>query len=435
MNAEMTSQKAYQSLLRGNWRAGIMAPVLMLYFSLTGYSLSLIPVVAGQLHDQLSLSQSQVGLLTSVLMLALGVTAIPAGLAAGRLGGRVMIFACALFVTGSVLFAFSDSFSWLLTARALQGIGAGVTVPACTVVLTNALPPDKRGRAWGIFGAGHGLGVILALFVMPPVADAAGYKGVFLTAAAFAAVLGLGIALLRPVRALPSGPQRLPGARHLARSVRTVAANRRVLLLALFNVTTLGVGVGALAWTPHYLEIHFGSSAAGAGQLTAMVGAAQLVGNPIGAAAMSRWGKLPVITVSLVLLTVTMLLVPFASSLGTVCLLVTLAGFFSMTFFSPMYAYIPFVVAKPEQVGLASGVVNVFGFSGALLTPYVFGLILDQLGDASGYLVGYLVLTAFAAAGVVGAILFRQASQTATVRTVRDPLAPSGRPTSALAPA
>ena len=239
-----------------------------------------------------------------------------------------MIFACALFVTGSVLFAFSDSFSWLLTARALQGIGAGVTVPACTVVLTNALPPDKRGRAWGIFGAGHGLGVILALFVMPPVADAAGYKGVFLTAAAFAAVLGLGIALLRPVRALPSGPQRLPGARHLARSVRTVAANRRVLLLALFNVTTLGVGVGALAWTPHYLEIHFGSSAAGAGQLTAMVGAAQLVGNPIGAAAMSRWGKLPVITVSLVLLTVTMLLVPFASSLGTVCLLGDARGLF-----------------------------------------------------------------------------------------------------------
>lgn len=134
-----------------------MAPVLMLYFSLTGYSLSLIPVVAGQLHDQLSLSQSQVGLLTSVLMLALGVTAIPAGLAAGRLGGRVMIFACALFVTGSVLFAFSDSFSWLLTARALQGIGAGVTVPACTVVLTNALHLISGGERGGSSAPGTDL--------------------------------------------------------------------------------------------------------------------------------------------------------------------------------------------------------------------------------------------------------------------------------------
>lgn len=125
---------------------------------------------------------------------------------------------------------------------------------------------------------------------------------------------------------------------------------------------------------------------------------------------MSRWGKLPVITVSLVALALTMLLVPFAGSLTTVCILVTLAGFLSMAFFSPLYAYIPLVVAKPEQVGLASGMVNVFGFGGALLTPYLFGLILQHSGDGSGYLAGYQLLTAFAVAGGVGAILFRRTS-------------------------
>jgi hypothetical protein len=71
------------------------------------------------------------------------------------------------------------------------------------------------------------------------------------------------------------------------------------------------------------------------------------------------------------------------------------------------------VVAKPEQVGLASGVVNVFGFGGALLTPYLFGVILDQMGDGSGYVAGYLLLTVFAVAGLVGAFLFRRASGTA----------------------
>ena len=205
-------------------------------------------------------------------------------------------------------------------------------------------------------------------------------------------------------------PERFPNSRDLARLVRTVAGNRRVLLLALFNETTLGVGVGALAWTPHYLEIHF--SVAAAGRLTAMVGAAQLIGNPVGATAMSRWGKLPVITVSMLLLAVTILLVPFASSLLTVCILVTLAGFLSMAFFSPLYAYIPLVVTKPEQVGLASGMVNVFGFGGALLTPYLFGLILDQMGDGTGYVAGYLLLAGFAVAGVVGAGLFRKAAPT-----------------------
>jgi MFS family permease len=401
------------SLSRHNRKPEGVAVVLMLYFSLTAFSLSLIPSVAGELRGQLSLTGSQIGLLTSVLMLALAATAIPAGLMAGRLGGRVMIAACGLFVAGSVLFALSTSFGWLLTGRALQGVGVGVTVPACSVVLNRYLPPEKRGRAWGIFGAGHGLGVMIALFLMPMVARSAGYRGVFLATAALAAALGVAITALRPVRARPDGPKEPSDRRELARSLRTAATNRRILLLALFNVTTLGVGVGALAWTPHYLEVQFGSGAAGAGQLTAMVGAAQLVGNAAGAAAMVRWGKLPVITVSLMLLAATILAVPFASSLWTVCILVTLAGLFSMTFFAPLYAYIPSLVAKPEQVGLASGVVNVFGFGGALLTPYLFGLILDQLGPASGYLAGYMLLAVFAAAGTAGAFLFRRASRTA----------------------
>ena len=87
-----------------NRRSEGVAVVLMFYFSLTAFSLSLIPAVAAELHGQLSLNDSQIGLLTSVLMLALGATAIPAGLVAGRLGGRVMIGACGLFVAGSVLF-------------------------------------------------------------------------------------------------------------------------------------------------------------------------------------------------------------------------------------------------------------------------------------------------------------------------------------------
>jgi MFS family permease len=398
------------SAIRTGWKGELMAVVLMLYFSLTAYSLSLIPVVAGQLHDQLFLSDSQIGLLTSVLMLTLGVTAIPAGLAAGRLGGRVMIFACGLFVTGSILFALSSSFGWLVAGRALQGLGAGMTVPACSVVLAGCLPSEKRGRAWGIFGCGHGLGVMVALLVMPSVAEAAGYRGVFLTTAALAACLGTAIALLRPVRALPARPERVPGLRHLARSVRATTANRRLLLLALFNMSLLAVGVGALAWTPHYLEVHFGFNIGAAGRLTAVVGAAQLVATPVGAAAMARWGKLRVIGVSLALLALSVLLVPLAPSLGTVCVLVALAGFLSMSFFSPLYAYIPLVVDRPEQVGLASGVVNVFGFCGALISPYLFGLILDQMGEKSGYFAGYALLTMFAVVGVVGAVLFRRAS-------------------------
>ena len=64
----------------------MLAVTLMLLLALTGLALSLIPVVADQLRADFGYSDSQIGLLTSVFMLALGVVAIPWGLASARWG-------------------------------------------------------------------------------------------------------------------------------------------------------------------------------------------------------------------------------------------------------------------------------------------------------------------------------------------------------------
>ncbi|MBN1632111.1 MAG: MFS transporter, partial [Thermoleophilia bacterium] len=111
-------------------------------------------------------------------------------------------------------------------------------------------------------------------------------------------------------------------------------------------------------------------------------------------------------------LTACILLVPVVPSLWAVIALVTLTGFLSMSFFSPMFAYVELVVTKPEQVGAASGIVNLFGFCGGLLTPYLFGLILDFNEGRLGYLGGYLLLGAFAVAGVIGVFFFRRGTST-----------------------
>ncbi|MBN1628255.1 MAG: MFS transporter, partial [Thermoleophilia bacterium] len=280
-----------------------LAFILMLYFSLNGCCLSLMPVVGDELHGSLGLSASQIGLLTSVMMFMLGATAIPAGLAGARWGGRVLIATCGFFVAGSLLFALSKSFGWLLAARALQGIAGGVTVPACTAVLSSCVTPACRTKAWGVFGTGHGAGVMFALLVMPSVAQWGGYRGVFLVTTGIAAVFSAAIALLRPVRALPLHAVGHTGLRQIGRSLRETAANRRVLILSLFNAVLLGTSIGAITWTPQYLEANFGAGLAAAAFLTAGLGVAQLIANPIGALAMARWGKLPVIGFSLASLT------------------------------------------------------------------------------------------------------------------------------------
>jgi fucose permease len=71
------------------WSVDLMALTLMLFFMLMAACLSVMPVVHGELGTRFNLSDSQVGLLTSVFMFAFGAIGIPAGVGAARWGGRM----------------------------------------------------------------------------------------------------------------------------------------------------------------------------------------------------------------------------------------------------------------------------------------------------------------------------------------------------------
>ena len=97
----------------------------------------------------------------------------------------------------------------------------------------------------------------------------------------------------------------------------------------------------------------------------------------------------------------------FLVLLWLVFILVTLSGFLTISYFSPLFAAIAEVIARPEQAGAATGLIEVFGFTGALLAPWLFGLLLDTLEGKSGYLAGYLLLAAFGAIATTGVAFFK----------------------------
>ncbi|MDX6689737.1 MAG: hypothetical protein QOG15_1194, partial [Solirubrobacteraceae bacterium] len=72
----------------------------------------------------------------------------------GRLGdifGRRKVFLCGvvLFAASSAFIGFSQSEAWLVAGRAIQGIGAAFMMPATLSIITNAFPPEERGKAIG----------------------------------------------------------------------------------------------------------------------------------------------------------------------------------------------------------------------------------------------------------------------------------------------
>ena len=72
----------------------------------------------------------------------------------GRLGDifgrrRMFLFGVVVFALASATIGFAPSEGWLIASRAIQGIGAAFMMPGTLSIITNAFPPEERGKAIG----------------------------------------------------------------------------------------------------------------------------------------------------------------------------------------------------------------------------------------------------------------------------------------------
>jgi MFS transporter, ACS family, hexuronate transporter len=395
----------------------LLGLALMSYVVVTGMAISLVPIVAPEMESRFGLSASEIGLLTSMFMLTTSLGAIPMGLAGARWGGRVLVASGGLFVVGLVLFAVSDSYPWFIVARLLQGIGASAAPPVATSVMNTTV--DRRYHGWtlGAFASGQGVGVLLALLIMPSIQEAAGYRAAFLATAGITVALVLLSLARKELRTPASSVLSGVSPAGLLRMVGAVAGNLKLLLLVIVNVGAIGLFVGVLTWTPSFLHDQRGTSLAVAAYLTAGLGLAQLLGAPAGAIAMVRWGKDGVLIAGMSLMLITTAVVPFAPGVVGVFVCVVINGFLTLAMLPAILGSIPGVLERPEQVAAATGYMYTVNLMGTMLAPWIFGVLLDRYGAGegdSGYTVGYEVIALLALLGLVSALLFAFARRRAT---------------------
>jgi EmrB/QacA subfamily drug resistance transporter len=84
----------------------------------------------------------------------------------GRLGdlyGRKRIFlsGVVLFALSSGFIGFAQSDAWLVTGRAIQGIGAAMMMPGTLSIISNTFPPEERGKAIGTWAGVSGLALAI----------------------------------------------------------------------------------------------------------------------------------------------------------------------------------------------------------------------------------------------------------------------------------
>jgi EmrB/QacA subfamily drug resistance transporter len=71
----------------------------------------------------------------------------------------VWVLGLAVFTIGSAMCGLAQSLPMLIASRAFQGVGGALIFAPSVALLTDAFPPEKRGRAIGLNAVGVSLGV------------------------------------------------------------------------------------------------------------------------------------------------------------------------------------------------------------------------------------------------------------------------------------
>jgi EmrB/QacA subfamily drug resistance transporter len=92
---------------------------------------------------------------------------------------RVLIVGLVAFGLSSVAAALAPGLEALIAARAVQGAAAAAIMPLTLTVISEAYPPETRGKAIGIWGALLGAGGVLGPLAGGGLVELVGWRGIF----------------------------------------------------------------------------------------------------------------------------------------------------------------------------------------------------------------------------------------------------------------
>jgi MFS family permease len=376
-----------------------------------------IATVAPRMTGELGLSNTQFGLAISAFSYPYALFQLVGGWVSDRFGPRRTLFLSGMIVcVATVLTGVVGGLASLIAARLALGFGEGAAFPAATRAMSIWTPRERWGFAQGITHAASRLGNVVTPPLIAVLLAYTSWRGTF----AVLGLLGLVWIILwlwvfrdeprTHPRISPAELTQLPpvlerDARGNAPSIPWWKLARRMLPVTAVDFCygwTLWV---FLTWLPTFFFQNFHLDL----RHSALFSAGVLLGGVIGDAAggiasdwlFRRTGRLQVarsLLISVGMLGAFGFLIPVVVTheLTTVALCLSGACFFSELVVGPIWS-VPMDIA-PQYAGSASGMMN-FGFGLAgILSPVVFGGLLDLTGSWTIPFYGSIILLLIGAA-------------------------------------
>ena len=378
-----------------------------------------LSTAASFIQKELQLSNLELGIAFSAFAYSYLITQVIGGVIADRFGPRWTLMGCvAIWVVTTIATGFVGSLASLFAVRVALGIGEGAALPAMARAIINWIPVSQRGMVQGVTHSFSRFGNAVAPPVVALLITLTDWRTSFVIVGigtAFWLVFWYAIFRDHP-REHPDVTaaelERLPPQSEIAPSAAKQGPIPWVRLLKRvgpsFAVYFCYGWTGWLyfTWLPGFFLHAYSYNIKSSSIFVSGVFFAGVAGDALGGILadriFKRTGSLKLsrsVLISCTFVASAICLVPVLASDDLTIMTLALSGafFFIEMSIAPIWL-VPMDVA-PAYAGTASGIINAGSALAGIISPILFGLIIDQTGSWTAPFIGSIVLL------LVGAVL------------------------------
>jgi MFS family permease len=388
--------------------------LLCLMYFLTYVDRVNVATAVSAFRKEFSLNNMQVGFLFSAFAYPYFVFQILGGWLADRYGAHKVLTVCGLvWATSTILMGLVHTFLWMIAARLLLGLGEGATFPTATRAMASWTPVGKRGFAQGLVHSFARLGNSITPWFVATLIAAFSWRASFVLVGILSTAWALGWALYfrdNPAKHKGITQEELAILPNISRKREKIAVPWKPVLKRMFPVVVVYFCYGwtlymFMGWLPSFFNAQFHLNLKNSALFASSVFFAGVSGDTLGGV-VSDWlfhktkdakiARTYVIAASMLLCCLSVAPIMYTRNLTLVALSLSSAFFWAEMTIGPMWA-VPMDIA-PKFSGTASAIMNMGAALAAIISPLLFGYIVDKTGSWTLPFYGSMVLMLFGTA-------------------------------------
>lgn len=253
---------------------------------------AIFPVIQGDL----GLSDTEVGMMGSVVLLGMGVLVLPVSFLGEKYSTKKAISLSAfVWSIGTLLSGMASNFSLLLASRFMVGSGNSAYAPLSNSLITSMYCKKDWGKKIGIYNTAMAIGMALGAIVFANLANGFGWRVAFYTVGIISFMLTLAsLVLPDPQKVLAQhnkndSLQNDKSKVSVKEALKVICCNKTLIGMCVASGLSALVLQGILSWMSIFFVREMDISISFAASLISIMALIAAVGYPIGGAIMDKW--------------------------------------------------------------------------------------------------------------------------------------------------